>query len=220
MTALTLLGPWTPMLFQGQEFSAPSPFLFFADHDPALATLIRRGRAEFLRQFPRLAQPRIQHQLADPASASTFEQCKLKQEDRDAHPQAWALHADLLRLRREDATIAAQGAHGIDGAVLSPEAFLLRFFGAPGTAADRLLLVNLGPDLTLPIVPEPLLAPPAEHAWEVRWSTESPAYGGLDVPRVETNPGWELPSGSAVLLAAVSTSEPRSSETKSVSETT
>ena len=31
ITALLLLGPWTPLLFQGQEFGASSPFLFFAD---------------------------------------------------------------------------------------------------------------------------------------------------------------------------------------------
>ena len=201
LTALTLLGPWTPMLFQGQEFAASSPFLFFADHEPSLATLVRRGRAEFLRQVPRLAQPVIQSHLADPAAASTFERCKLKQDEREAHEDVMALHADLLRLRRGDPTIAAQGAHGIDGAVLSAEAFLLRFFGAPGTAADRVLVVNLGPDLTLPVVPEPLLAPPPGQTWQVRWSSEAPAYGGLGVVHVEANPGWELPSESAVLLA-------------------
>ena len=31
ITALLLLGPWTPLLFQGQEFGASSSFLFFAD---------------------------------------------------------------------------------------------------------------------------------------------------------------------------------------------
>src|SRR5260370_12412414 len=37
MTALLLLAPGTPMLFQGQEFGASSPFLFFADHTKELA---------------------------------------------------------------------------------------------------------------------------------------------------------------------------------------
>ena len=32
LTAFLLLAPGTPMLFQGQEFAASSPFLFFADH--------------------------------------------------------------------------------------------------------------------------------------------------------------------------------------------
>jgi maltooligosyltrehalose trehalohydrolase len=43
MTALLLLGPQTPMLFQGQEFAASSPFNFFADHHPELAAAVRRG---------------------------------------------------------------------------------------------------------------------------------------------------------------------------------
>jgi maltooligosyltrehalose trehalohydrolase len=115
---------------------------------------------------------------------------------------AWSLHADLLRLRRTDQTIAAQGAHGLDGAVLSTDAFLLRFFGASGTADDRVLLVNLGADLELPVLPEPLLAPPADHTWTVAWSSEALVYGGPGVPTIETNPGVMLPSESAVLLAA------------------
>ena len=52
LTALLLLQPQTPMLFQGQEFGARSPFLYFADHKPELAKLVRDGRLEFLAQFP------------------------------------------------------------------------------------------------------------------------------------------------------------------------
>ena len=52
MTALLLLSPGTPMLFQGQEFAASTPFLFFADHHPELARLVSNGPKEFLSQFP------------------------------------------------------------------------------------------------------------------------------------------------------------------------
>src|SRR5437879_4285693 len=49
MTALLLLGPWTPLLFQGQEFGASSPFLYFADvGDVAVRAATRRGRAQLL----------------------------------------------------------------------------------------------------------------------------------------------------------------------------
>src|SRR4029434_8042696 len=52
MTALLLLGPWTPLLFQGQEFGASSPFTFFADvGDASVRDAIRRGRAEWLVPF-------------------------------------------------------------------------------------------------------------------------------------------------------------------------
>ena len=57
MTALTLLGPGTPMLFMGQEYAASTPFLYFADHNPELAALVRKGRGDFLAQFESIAAP-------------------------------------------------------------------------------------------------------------------------------------------------------------------
>src|SRR5262249_7488403 len=51
LTALTLLGPATPLLFQGQEFSSSKPFLFFADHHEGLRTQIRDGSREYLTAF-------------------------------------------------------------------------------------------------------------------------------------------------------------------------
>ena len=43
--ALVLLGPFVPMLFQGEEWAATSPFLYFADHsDKKLARQVSEGR--------------------------------------------------------------------------------------------------------------------------------------------------------------------------------
>ncbi|HYL05391.1 MAG TPA: malto-oligosyltrehalose trehalohydrolase, partial [Thermoanaerobaculia bacterium] len=77
MTALLLLAPATPLLFQGQEFGAAAPFVFFADHHPELARAVRRGRLEFLAQFPSLADPGVQATVPDPGSPETFALCKL-----------------------------------------------------------------------------------------------------------------------------------------------
>ena len=52
LTALMLLTPCTPLLFQGQEFAASAPFLYFARRGEELDPLIRKGRHEFLTQFP------------------------------------------------------------------------------------------------------------------------------------------------------------------------
>ncbi len=81
------------------------------------------------------------------------------------HSEMYALHRDLLRLRREDSVISRQGADGIDGAVLSPSCFLIRFF-SPGFERDRLLLVNLGIDLDLNPAPEPLIGSSGTDAVE------------------------------------------------------
>ena len=198
MTALMLLAPGTPMLFQGQEFASSSPFLFFADHPPELAAAVRQGRAEFLSQFRSMATPEMQQNLPDPGDRETFERCKLDLSERERHAEVFALHCDLLRLRKEDAAFSGQHRGILDGAVLGPEAFLIRFFNE--TSGDRLLLVNLGRDLHLDAGPEPLLAPPEERRWEILWSSESPRYGGSGTPPVETDEGWRMPGHAAVVL--------------------
>src|SRR5437763_4812541 len=72
MTAFFLLMPGTPMLFQGQEFAASSPFFFFADHHPKLAALVGEGRKKFLSQFPSIATDMFAC-LQDPSNPATFE---------------------------------------------------------------------------------------------------------------------------------------------------
>ena len=52
LTAMMLLGPGTPMLFQGQEFASSSPFFYFADFEEALDRLVRQGRASLSASFP------------------------------------------------------------------------------------------------------------------------------------------------------------------------
>src|SRR4029079_6205301 len=128
LTALLLLGPATPMLFQGQEFASSAPFFHLDDDAPDLAALVRSGRKEFLKQFPGLATDGMQAQIPVPSDPDTFTRCRLDHGERARHPQAWALHRDLLRLRREDPTIAGAPRLGVDGAVLEEQAFLLRFF--------------------------------------------------------------------------------------------
>ncbi|MGE5620521.1 MAG: malto-oligosyltrehalose trehalohydrolase [Sphingomonadaceae bacterium] len=198
VTALALLAPGTPMLFQGQEFAASSPFLYFADHPPELAELVRRGRAAFVAQFPSVADPAIQDRLARPDDPLTFERSKVDLSERVRHAEAYALHRDLLRLRREDPVFRDQGAGGVDGAVLGPEAFVLRFFGADGD--DRLLLINFGRDLDLDPAPEPLLAPPEGADWGVLWSSEDPRYGGLGTVPPTTDGAWRIPGHAATVL--------------------
>jgi maltooligosyltrehalose trehalohydrolase len=203
MTALLLLMPATPMLFQGQEFSASAPFLYFANFDGALAEAIRGGRAKFLSQFPSIVAYMVRKPLDDPCDPGTFERCTLDLEERSAHADAYALHHDLLRLRRETAAFSQQRRSGVDGSVLSSRALLLRFF-TQDVAEDRLLCVNLGPDLTRASMAEPLLALPAELDWTVHWTSEDPRYGGGGAVDVRTDGRWDLPGESAIVFAPLS----------------
>jgi len=206
-TALLLLGPQTPLLFQGQEFAASGPFFYFADHNPELASLVAAGRAEFLSQFRNLATPEMQARLPDPGNPTTFERCKLDHEERqhEKHAQAFDLHCDLLRLRREDPIFSHPRPRGIDGSVLCHDVFVLRYFGANGD--DRLLLINLGRQTHLNPSPEPLLAPPAGKAWETLWSSEDPRYGGQGTPALETENNWHIPGEAAVVMYPTATCE-------------
>ncbi len=207
MTTLLLLGPWTPMLFQGEEHDAPQPFVYFAHHKPDLAMLVKTGRNDFLGQFPSLKTSTARERNADPAARESFTMCKLDPADRRRNKTTTTLVRDLLGLRRDDPTLRLQGSAGLDGAVLGPWSFVLRFFGAAtrdgGPAEDRLLIVNLGPDDGVGRRPEPLLAPPWGKRWQLELSSEDPRYGGHGVAEFVDDAPWLLPANTALLLTTV-----------------
>jgi maltooligosyltrehalose trehalohydrolase len=213
LTTLLLLGPWTPMLFQGQEWASSRRFRYFADHHPELAALVRKGRAEFMAQFPSAASPAVQSLLPDPAARGTFESSWLDWGERDGERgrQSLALHSALLRLRAADPLIRAvnAGAARFDGAVLGPQCFLLRYFAVEpkadhSGAGDRLLLVNCGGEAELAVAPEPLLAPPHARRWQIILGSEDPSFGGAGNPALESDDeGWRIPGAAAFFLEAV-----------------
>ncbi|UJR86914.1 malto-oligosyltrehalose trehalohydrolase [Sandaracinus amylolyticus] len=209
LSSLVLLGPSTPLLFQGEEFLASSPFLYFADHEPGLAESVRKGRTEFLAQFPSLGSPDARSRLADPAALDTFERSKLDHQRRDtAH---LAMVRTLLAMRRDDPTIAGETRVGLDAAALSEpaeHALVLRYLGSTPDQ-DRLLVVNLGPSRFLPSCSEPLCAPPFGARWRDAFSSEDPRWGGRGTVPTEQDDGWHLTAESTVLLVPEPDPTPR-----------
>ncbi len=201
LTALTLLMPGTPMLFQGQEFAASTPFLYFADHEPALAALVRKGRGDELAKFQSLASADAQARLHDPASPDTFRACVLDWREANTNAAAVALHRDLLRLRAGAGAFRPDGRIRMDGTVLAAEAFALRFFATDDD--DRLLLVNFGADLTRRSIPDPMVAPPRGRSWSVLWSSEDTVYGGTGTSPLESAAGWRIAGHAALVLGPV-----------------
>ncbi len=197
MTAYLLLMPGIPMMFQGQEFGASSPFFFFADHEIGLSHDVREGRRLSLAQFPSLATSEMRAELADPGDIGTFRRSVLDLGERQRHASIYALHRDLLELRRTDLVLGQRPCQ-IDGAALTDEAWMLRFFSKSG--ADRLLIVNLGRDLLLGPAPEPLLAPVEGQAWRLLWSSEAPLYGGSGSPAQDAAGDWLISGQSATVL--------------------
>jgi maltooligosyltrehalose trehalohydrolase len=200
LTALLLLAPGTPLLFQGQEYGSSAPFVYFADHQPDLAARVSEGRRGFLTQFPSLASAEGAAALLEPHDPGSFERSALDLDEakRPEHRAILDLHADLLEIRRRDEVISAQAR--IEGAELADGAFLIRWF-APG-GRDRLLLVNLGAELDELHIPEPLLAPPHARRWMCRWTSQSPRYGAPGAFEPDLSTGLRLPAESAALFAA------------------
>ena len=66
-----------------------------------------------------------------------------------------------------------------------------------------MLLVNLGSDLPMSPIPEPLLAEPEDRQWHVAWSSEEPQYGGLGMQPPTYDAEWILPGNCAIFLKPV-----------------
>jgi maltooligosyltrehalose trehalohydrolase len=121
-------------------------------------------------------------------------------DERRLHEQAYRLHQDLLKLRREDAVLRQQAPARLDGAPLGPDCLLLRYFG--GAEGDRLLIANFGRDLRFSPAPQPLLAPPRGQSWQWLFSSEDVAYGGLGARPWEEEGVFNFPGETTLVLSA------------------
>jgi len=197
-TTMALM-PCTPMLFMGQEFGASTPFYYFANHEGQLGDDVSKGRKKFLGQFPSF-QPKLEN-FPDSQTQEAFSNSKLSDAERKSHENWRLFHRDLLWMRRLDPVFASQDRRRLDGAVLEKDVFLLRFFGRD--SGDRLLVVNLGDEVTLEPIPEPLLAPPLDRPWTLSWASDDRRYGGDGKSRrFFRGQGWHLPMQTAVLFGS------------------
>ena len=98
--ALVLTSPFVPMIWQGEEWAATSPFHYFTDHgDPKLGEAVRDGRR---REFTAFGWD--PERIPDPQSPSTFERSRLVWEERERDPHRGVLewYRELIRLRRAE----------------------------------------------------------------------------------------------------------------------
>lgn len=195
MSSLLLLGPWTPLIFQGAEWGSRTPFTYFADHDADLQSKVLSGRREFLEQFMRRGEMTSTDAIGRPAFArSTLPAVATA---RDAHIDA--LYRRLLAMRRDDGTLG-QAARSVHGATRGPHVLLLRFCGTT-PAADRLLVINLSHDVNLAPLPQPLVAPPDGHEWQMLFCSEALEFGGSGAARCEP-PTHVVATGHAATVFA------------------
>ena len=154
MTALLLLVPGTPMLFQGQEFAASAPFLYFADLEPELAAAVRKGRAEFLTQFPSVARLRTAAAtLDDPGDPRDVRALQARfRASATRTPTPTRCTAICCGCAARTPAFRRQRRGGVDGAVLSAVGVRAALLHATTTPTIALLVVNLGGDLDRDVV--------------------------------------------------------------------
>jgi len=178
-TAVLLFSAATPMLFQGDEWLASSPFLYFTDHNAELGRAVREGRRNEFGAWAAFSDPRLRDHIPDPQADETFQRSILDWEERTRPPHSTAIefHRALLRMRRDEPTLQ-WNADSRQQSVAPEEGSLVVRRTRPGTP-DMLLLARLTSsggiaeeDLDLTTI----LDPPGGMRWEVVLTTEDEAF--------------------------------------------
>lgn len=141
--AFVLTGPFVPMLFQGEEWSATSPFQYFADHtDPELARAVSKGRTHEFAAFG--WDPAS---VPDPEIPSTFLNSKLKWDEiqQSSHAEMLEWYRALIHLRRSTPSLN-DGSAGNTRATFDEQEMWLRIQRAHIT-----VICNLGEERTFPL---------------------------------------------------------------------
>ena len=109
VAGLLFTAPYVPMVFMGEEYADPAPFLFFTSYsDEHLIEAVRAGRKEEFSYFEWEQDP------PDPNEEATFLKCKLSQNLRNEahHAKLYQLYKDLIALRKNEPALRYPQRHG------------------------------------------------------------------------------------------------------------
>jgi maltooligosyltrehalose trehalohydrolase len=205
-SALLLLGPATPLLFMGQEWAASSPFLYFTDHHAELGRLVTEGRRAEFAGFTAFAG----EQVPDPQARATFEQSKLRWDERLEQPHAGILqlYQDLLGLRRHHPALRDHARDSFSAIALGESALALRRLG-PAPKDTLLIVVNLRDALQLDLTAQDATSAPDGLRWAPLLDSQDERYGGQGEAQL-VNQGTKLviSGAGAVVLAAAEPMRP------------
>lgn len=181
--ALYLLGPFVPMLFQGEEWAASTPFLYFADHnDRELARAVSEGRKKEFSAFG--WDPAS---IPDPESPSTFDASKLRWDEAKVgdHAEMLAWYRALIRLRKSAPSLN-DGAAGKVHVIFDEQAKWLRM-----QRGNVTVICNLGDrELTFAVSKESRVVIRSQSATQM-------SEGKLAVPPISVAVASESPSKNA-----------------------
>ena len=146
--ALLLLSPYIPLLFMGEEYGSGAPFLYFTDHNPELARLVREGRRKEFAHFAAFADERQRERIPDPNAPGTF--AMSIPDPTDADPRTLAQTRLLLDLRARHIAPRIPGARSLMAGPLGDTGVLARW--VMGDGDELAIACNLGAT-PLPIDP-------------------------------------------------------------------
>ncbi|HTM64930.1 MAG TPA: malto-oligosyltrehalose trehalohydrolase [Flavipsychrobacter sp.] len=167
MVGAVMLAPYLPMLFMGEEYSEPNPFLYFVSHsDPELVAAVRKGRKEEFAAF------HIEGEAPDPQSEETFSRSKLQWDlsSKEPYRTMLAYYKALIELRKTHPVLANPERKNL--AVRADEQMqtlqLHRWHGD----AHILCFMNFSQQVNEVIVP------PLQQAWQVIFDSADPKWKG------------------------------------------
>src|SRR6516225_9372550 len=175
-SALLLVGPYTPMLFMGQEWAASTPFLYFTDHHDELGRGVTEGRRKEFADFSDFRDPKKRARIPDPQALTTFTNSKLNwlELEQPLHAETLRLYHDFLQFRLTKLKERSRGRWLV--AQVSPRAIGLRY--RRGRAGDVLVLVQLLANDSRIELDSSLLQPKAGRTWRRGQSSNEKIYRG------------------------------------------
>jgi len=157
VTTILLLAPQPPLIFMGEEFATPQPFLFFCDFSTDLAQAVTDGRRREFAKFAKFSNPATREHIPDPNAARTFVDSKLDWTvfGREPHSTMHKLYRRLLTLRRQEIVPRLTGMTHLTGNAtvfhFGRKTFRLRW--KLGDNSQLELLANLGADHAVDVTP-------------------------------------------------------------------
>ena len=187
--AVTLLSPFIPLIFMGEEYGETAPFAYFVSHsDPHLVEAVRSGR---LQEFAGL---RWQGDPPDPQDEATFHRARLDHSlQSEAHHRALlSLYKELIRLRKELPPLAHLSKDTLEVVGYEEEKLLIVRRWCDG--AEVVMAFNFGHAPTSAVLPTPAgqwrkQLDSADQQWHGRGSSLPETLGSAAKATITLDPG-------------------------------
>ncbi|GAB4091875.1 malto-oligosyltrehalose trehalohydrolase [Flaviaesturariibacter terrae] len=167
MAGAVLAAPYLPMLWMGEEWGEPNPFLYFVSHtDPGLAAAVREGRQREFAAF------HADGSAPDPVAEETFHRSKLRWELRSEgqHALLLSFYKRLIALRKTEPSLYVLERRTVSAEASETDNTLI--LQRQGAGQSLLCLMNFSRSLT------PFTLPVCDSSWSLRLDSAAPEWGG------------------------------------------